>query len=98
MAKLTDRTMLVHPETGQSVHLDKGAEVPAWVDGLVGPHLLDAADVPTERTSGVPPKGGPGSGRDAWAAYAAEHDVEVPADASREDIVAALDAADVPTE
>ena len=47
---------------------------------------------------GPPPKGGPGSGRDAWAAYAGQHDVDVPADATREDIVAALEAADVPTE
>ena len=78
-----------------------------------GPTPDDLADVTRERDaalaelaafkagsgpSGVPPKGGPGSGKDAWVAYAAEHDVEVPADATREDIVAALDAADVPTE
>jgi hypothetical protein len=47
----------------------------------------------------VPPRGGAGSGRDAWAAYATAHGVEVTEDmASRDDIIAALDKAGVPTE
>jgi hypothetical protein len=45
-----------------------------------------------------PPKTGRGSGRDAWADYAGQHDVTVDDTATREDIVAALDAADVATE
>jgi hypothetical protein len=49
-------------------------------------------------TSEVPRKGGAGSGKDAWAAYAAAKGVQVPDDATRDDIVTALDAAGVPTE
>lgn len=49
-------------------------------------------------TDGPPPKGGPGSGAPAWREYAASKQVEVPADASREDVIAALDEAGVPTE
>ncbi|MFI6819726.1 hypothetical protein ACIBJE_02090 [Micromonospora sp. NPDC050187] len=47
---------------------------------------------------GPPPKGGAGSGAPAWREYAARNGVEVPADASREDIIAALDEAKVRTE
>lgn len=43
---------------------------------------------PTER----PPTSGAGSGVDAWRAYAAAVGVEVDTDASRDDIVAAVDA------
>ncbi|NBE80318.1 hypothetical protein [Micromonospora rubida] len=45
-----------------------------------------------------PPKSGPGSGAPRWREYAARHEVEVPADASREAVIAALDEAKVPTE
>lgn len=48
--------------------------------------------------AGPPPKGGAGSGAPAWRAYAAKNNVEVAEDASREDVVAALEAANVPTE
>lgn len=47
---------------------------------------------------GPPPKGGPGSGAPAWREYAAKRNVEVAADASREDVWEALDKARVPTE
>ena len=46
---------------------------------------------------GPPPKGGAGSGAPAWRDYAERNGVEVPADASREDVIAALDAAGVRT-
>jgi hypothetical protein len=46
----------------------------------------------------VPPKNGAGSGVEAWRAYAEAHQVEVPADAKREQIWAALADAGVPTE
>ncbi len=48
--------------------------------------------------SEIPAKAGAGSSRDAWAAYAKANDVEVPEDAKRDDIIALLDAAEVPTE
>ena len=54
---------------------------------------------PTEPAADTPPpKGGAGSGAQAWRDYATSKGVEVPADASREDVIATLDAAGVPTE
>lgn len=46
----------------------------------------------------APPKSGAGSGRDAWAEYAAARGVTVPEGASRDDIVGALESAGQPTE
>jgi hypothetical protein len=48
--------------------------------------------------SEIPPKGGAGSGKEAWADYAKANGVDVPDDATRDDIIAALDKAGVPTE
>ncbi|MGW5556860.1 hypothetical protein ACWER9_06510 [Micromonospora sp. NPDC003944] len=47
---------------------------------------------------GPPPKGGAGSGAPTWREYAAKKGVDVAEDASREDVIAALEAAGVPTE
>lgn len=44
----------------------------------------------------VPPQGGPGSGKDAWAAYAASNGVTVESGATRDEIIAACEAAGVP--
>jgi hypothetical protein len=46
-----------------------------------------------ESESGAPPLGGPGSGRDAWVAYAESLGVEVTEDMTRDDIVAAVEEA-----
>lgn len=46
----------------------------------------------------VPPRSGPGSGADRWRAYATAQGVEVPGNASREDVIKALDEAQKPTE
>ena len=48
--------------------------------------------------SEIPRKAGPGSSTDAWAAYAAKHGVAVDADPKRDEIIAALEAANIPTE
>jgi hypothetical protein len=44
----------------------------------------------------VPPRSGPGSGAPEWRAYARSVGVDVDDNASRDDVVAALDAADKP--
>lgn len=77
---------------------------------LVVPSVeLDESDEPEEQgnepadeaggTGGPkpPPKHGTGSGKDAWAAYAAEH-LEVPDGATREQIWHLLEQANIPTE
>jgi len=44
-----------------------------------------------------PPRSGSGSGRDAWAAYATEHGVDVTEDLkTRDDIIAACELAGIP--
>jgi hypothetical protein len=53
----------------------------AWADAPAGPAMGD----------GEPPRAGRGSGRDAWAAYAANHGVDVPEDMTRDDIIAELE-------
>lgn len=45
-----------------------------------------------------PPRSGPGSGAPAWREYAARNGVEVAPDESRDDVIAALDAAKVRTQ
>lgn len=61
---------------------------------------LEAAQKPAAGSDGPkpPPKSGQGSSKEAWAAYAAEHQVDVPEGATREQIWQALDEAKVPTE
>ncbi|MFF5285191.1 hypothetical protein [Streptomyces sp. NPDC013171] len=41
----------------------------------------------------VPPRSGRGSGIDAWRAFLADHEINVDADASREDMIAAAEQA-----
>lgn len=46
----------------------------------------------------VPPKSGTGSGRAAWASYAQDNGLAFDNSSSRDDIIAALAAAGIPTE
>jgi hypothetical protein len=55
----------------QPTTITPGAAPPAGATGVGGP----------------PPRTGPGSGRDAWAAYAAQQGLTVPASAGRDDII-----------
>lgn len=62
------------------------------------PGTGDATRTPQDAMVPVPPKGGPGSGRPAWAEYAAANGIVVTDEMrSRDDIIAALDLAGVPT-
>jgi hypothetical protein len=108
MPKLTDNTIVVHPDTGQPVLLVATGDLPDWAEGLVGDHLLDSKPAPAREPErepekpadepAVPPRGGPGSGAPAWRSYAASVGVDVPQEASREDVIEALEAAGKPTE
>ena len=46
----------------------------------------------------APPQGGPGSGKDVWAQYAAANGVEVSDNATRDDIIAACEKAGIPVD
>lgn len=77
--KLTGNTVVRHPDTGRPVVLVDGQTVPEWASALItNPALLvpdEAAatqDNPEPSPDAPPPRAGRGSGRDAWAAYAAQ--------------------------
>lgn len=84
-----------------------GDDVPEKFARLMGAHCFEGRqhpfpDAPTVTNDGgsgesIPPKAGRGSSRDAWAAYAAKHDVPVANDLARDDIIDVLATAGVPT-
>ena len=106
--KLTVGVVLRHPDGGSPVFLPAGSELPGWAAGMVGEHALETAPAPAPRANPdpvparaaaqPPPKAGPGSGRTRWAEYADAHSVQVLVDDTRDDIIAAVAAAGVPTE
>jgi hypothetical protein len=89
-------------------------EVPEWAARQMGAHCFEdgdhpyaaAAESPDDGSSddgdgsedAPPPKGGPGSGVDAWRAYAAKKGVKVEDDANRDDVIAALQSAGHPVD
>jgi hypothetical protein len=83
--------------------VDAAQAEPLLEDGRL--ELVKEADVPDGTTPIVtatvqdpaPPRAGAGSGRDAWAAYAASQKVPVGDSDSREQIIEALEAAGKPT-
>lgn len=91
-AAVNANVVVADPVTGD-VHYVAAGEVPDDdVAALLGEHLF------TEPDSDIPPRSGKGSGAPAWAAYAGDNGVDVDPDASRDDIIAALEAASVPVE
>ncbi|MCX5562720.1 hypothetical protein [Streptomyces sp. NBC_00038] len=92
------------------VHVDGVAygpdsKVPAGVAKKIGDHAWTDGDEPAvdEQSTGggqstgdeAPPRSGRGSGVDAWRAFAEQHELDVAADASREDIIAAAESAEL---
>jgi hypothetical protein len=66
-------------------------ETPSAPVGAMPPHAQGTpVAAQSETGSGEPPRSGKGSGKEAWAAYADSLGVDVPGDASRDDIVAHL--------
>lgn len=80
---------------------ESGQPLPAAGDGATE-HEAEAVTPPVaaEGTQGQavawvgeqPPRTGPGSGRDAWAAFADDNKISYPADAGRDDIIRAVEA------
>lgn len=100
MKTLVLKGAVVPGDAKEIPHLrDSGMVVPFGADEPSTP----PAGTPSTPTGGgalpPPPMGGPGSGRDAWAAYASTQGVTVTDEMrSRDDVVAALKAAGKPTE
>ena len=86
---------------GNIVGFGPGDDLPDEVARQIGAHAFEdgvhpLGDKPAA-SDGPPPKAGAGSSADAWAAYA-DGKVDVPDDAKRDEIIAALDAAGIATE
>jgi hypothetical protein len=79
----------------QSAWFGPDDDLPDWAEAAI---THDKAYVDESGSDGPPPKAGRGSGLDAWKAYASVHEVEVPDGASKDDVIAALESAGVPTE
>lgn len=103
MAKDLAVTVHVHDEHGAPHVFGPGDILPAWAArAITNPDVWadgddELAPAPPDGgggSSGEPPRGGPGSGRDAWAAYAESKGIAVPEDATRDDIVALVDGAE----
>jgi hypothetical protein len=82
---------------GDGVRYDPGMDVPdAVASKWTNPDIVWDGDAPVSAdepdSGGEPPRSGKGSSTEAWQKYAASLGVEVPEDASRDDIVAAVDA------
>ncbi|MFB6875672.1 hypothetical protein [Streptomyces sp. NPDC056323] len=73
----------------------------AWQDSVQGEHGPETVAFDDQGGAGsggdveAPPRSGRGSGVEAWRQFAEQHDVEVAPDASREDIIAACEAAEL---
>lgn len=114
MAKIREDLIgitIVRDAAGQDHIFGAGAEIPKGL--FVGDHLLaaptkgegkKAEESAKIAESVMPPKGGPGSGAPAWRDYATAEvakrglNIEIPDDASRDDIITALEEAQIPTE
>jgi hypothetical protein len=76
------------------------AELAKRIDNpkVTGSDSPEPEPTPEPERSEIPPKGGAGSGVEAWKAYATSKDVTVADDATRDEIIAALDDVGIPTE
>lgn len=100
--KVTLNRRLGQHQAGDTVDYDDGSARRLLERGLATPTRDHAAPSqppkPAITQLEVPPQSGKGSGRDAWAAYAAQHDMTVADDDGRDEIIDACRAADVPVE
>lgn len=99
-------------DAGSVVSFWPGDDVPAWARKRItnpavwdSPPAAESEEEPQKPQSDggssddeIPPQSGAGSGRDAWAAYAAKKGVEVGEDEKRDAIIDKLTAAGVPVE
>lgn len=77
------------------------SDLPEWAREKIGAHAFEdgtGGGTPppapvVHEGDGPPPKAGPGSTAAAWRAYAAQQDVDVPEDATKAQIIDAVEAA-----
>lgn len=93
MAKL-NTYVHVRDEAGENHVFGPDDTVPGWArQAITNPNVWEGADESSETSSDEPPRSGKGSGVEAWLAYAESKGIDMPEDASRDDVIAAVDAA-----
>lgn len=91
-------TVHVFADDGVAHVFGPGADVPDWAARkITNPKAWDELPELEDEEIEIPARGGAGSGAGAWADYAKAKGFEVPDDASREDIIEALEAEGIPT-
>lgn len=96
MARKLTSTVYLTAEDGSVTSYGPGDTVPADVaKRITNPDVWEGSD--DAESDGPPPRAGAGSSKDKWVAYAEANGVTVDEDATRDDIIAAVEAAGVPT-
>jgi hypothetical protein len=107
MGRRLTGTVPIHQEDGTVAWYGPDDDIPADVAARIGDHAWITDDEPepepepdpdVDPAPVPPPLNGPGSGVEAWAAYAAALSVTVPEGAKRDEIVEAVRAAGHPVE
>lgn len=88
--------VVVNGPDGEPVTITPDKQVPDWAAKQIGDHAYVTDDEAAD--DGPPPKTGKGSAKEAWVTYADTLGVEVDADATRDDIIAAIAEAGHPVE
>lgn len=86
----------VPADAAKLITMQKAWEEPPAV--VVSPLAESDEQVGTTTATTVPARAGKGSGKEAWVAYAAANGVQHDPDASRDEIVSAVESAGVPVE
>lgn len=90
-------------EVGDHVRAAKHSDT-AESDATPAPPTSDATGSSDATMPDLPPRGGAGSGADAWRAYGVAaakvkgFEIDIPADATKTDIIEALKSVDIPVE
>jgi hypothetical protein len=79
------------PPPGGEIDLSDAEAVKYCANGLATPVAVKEPVEERDDDGGPPPRSGPGSGKDAWVAYAQARGVEVTDDMTREDIIGAVE-------
>lgn len=91
MARNLKSVVHVHHELGVTHVFGPDSAPPKWArEAITNPHAWDGE--PDAKAPAAPPRAGKGSGFETWAAYAIGLGIEVPEDATREEIFELVDA------
>lgn len=105
-------TVHVHDDNGRRHVFEPGQVPPDWAQKKItnpkvwAPDRAEGADpagtggselAVSDPVPALPPRSGAGSGKEAWAEYAAAAGLEVPDGAARDDIIALLEQAGIAT-